>query len=77
MLALPSEPDPIAKLGWILLQKRWISTIQLQAALQTQSHQLPAQRLGELLLEQAVLSESQLEAALQEQHWRRQGYWVI
>lgn len=67
--------EPAAKLGWILIQKRWISTVQLQVALLHQTH--CSKKLGELLIEQASLTETQLKAALQEQYWRRNGYWVI
>lgn len=67
--------EPAAKLGWILIQKRWISAAQLQAALLHQTH--CPQQLGELLIEQAILTDIQLKAALQEQYWRRHGYWVI
>lgn len=70
--------EPIAKLGWILIQKRWISAAQLQAALLHQTHQQTHDsKLGELLIEQTILTETQLQAALQEQYWRRHGYWVI
>jgi hypothetical protein len=63
------------RLGWILLQKRWISADHLQAAL---LHQLRyPQKLGEILLTQALISEDQLRDALREQYWRRNGYWVI
>jgi hypothetical protein len=68
-----AEPD--AKLGWILIHKRWISPAQLQMTL---TQQLNANRpLGELLLEQSLISEVQLQQALKEQYWRRNGYWVI
>ena len=85
----PHTPELDAKLGWILLQKRWISAAQLQAALLQQSQLQQSQlqqshqqfqcpkKLGELLVEQAMLSAAQLKDALQEQYWRRQGYWVI
>lgn len=71
----PFPQEPAAKLGWILIQKRWVSAAQLQAALLHQTH--CSQKLGELLIEQAILTETQLKAALQEQYWRRHGYWVI
>jgi hypothetical protein len=74
-----SIQEPTAKLGWILIQKRWISAAQLQVALLHQAHQPPhcAQKLGEFLVEQSMLSEVQLKDALQEQYWRRHSYWVI
>jgi hypothetical protein len=72
----PTEPtDPNIRLGWILVHKRWISSAQLQDVL-TQQLKCP-KKLGELLLENALISEGQLKQALREQHWRRNGYWVI
>jgi hypothetical protein len=78
--ACPNQAqEPVAKLGWILIQKRWISAAQLQTALLNQIDHQPhcSKKLGELLIEQAMLSEAQLKNALQEQYWRRHGYWVI
>lgn len=63
------------RLGWILVQKRWISANHLQTALLRQFH--TSQKLGEILLEWALISEDQLRDALREQYWRRNGYWVI
>jgi len=70
-----SNPNDPAKLGWILIQNRWISPAQLQSILaeQLQSHR----KLGELLLSSALITEGQLKQALREQYWRRNGYWVI
>lgn len=70
----PAATSPAAKLGWILIQKRWISAPQLQMLL---AQQPCAKKLGELLLEQSLISEEQLDIALKEQYWRRNGYWVI
>ena len=65
----------IAKLGWILIQKRWITSAQLQMTL---AQQLDcSKKLGELLLERSLISQEQLNQALKEQYWRRNGYWVI
>ncbi len=63
------------KLGQILLQKKWISSDQLEETIQLQtSHQ---SRLGELLLQKGVIMNNQLEMALKEQYWRKNGFWVI
>jgi hypothetical protein len=64
-----------AKLGWILLSKKLISSAELESVLnqQERSHQ----KLGELLVEAKLISEQQLTQLLQEQYWRRNGYWVI
>jgi hypothetical protein len=75
----PKPPTFDAKLGSILLRKRWLSSAQLQTVL-SQQHGCPStstKKIGELLLEQSLLSPEQLHQALQEQYWRRNGYWVI
>lgn len=74
MTSAPSL-EPIAKLGWILVRKGWISSSQLQLLLEQQLH--CSKKLGELLLEKSLISETQLGQALQEQYWRRNGYWII
>jgi hypothetical protein len=70
-----SSTGHCAKLGWILINKRWISPAQLELNLTSQLFN--PRRLGELLVEQRLISAEQLEEALREQHWRRNGYWVI
>jgi hypothetical protein len=81
-LAISSPSDP-ARLGWILIRKRWISAAQLQNILSEQmSEQMSEQRqsrqkMGEILLSAALITEGQLKQALREQYWRRNGYWVI
>lgn len=70
-----SSPSDSAKLGWILIRKRWISAAQLQTFLSKQPQS--QQKLGELLLSAALITEGQLKQALREQYWRRNGYWVI
>jgi predicted transcriptional regulator len=63
------------KLGQILVEKKWISSEQLEETIKLQaSHQ---SRLGELLLQQGVIMRNQLEIALKEQYWRKNGFWVI
>lgn len=64
-----------AKLGWILVNKKFISQSQLESALNLQFSQ--NKKLGELLLDQQLISREELELALKEQYWRRNGYWVI
>ncbi|MDJ0508718.1 MAG: hypothetical protein QNJ64_05640 [Crocosphaera sp.] len=63
------------QLGQILLQKKWISSEQLEEAIGLQTFQ--NNRLGELLLEKGLIVNSQLETALKEQYWRKNGFWVI
>ena len=63
------------KLGWILLNKKLISSAQLESALNQQERS--RQKLGELLVETKLISEQQLAQLLQEQYWRKNGYWVI
>lgn len=63
------------QLGQILLKKKWISSGQLEEALNLQSSK--SCKLGEVLLQKGVIMNEQLDFALQEQHWRRKGFWVI
>jgi hypothetical protein len=63
------------RLGKILLRKGFITSCQLENALQSQ--QETPFRLGELLLQKGWLTEEQLKQALQEQYWRKEGFWVI
>ncbi|ACB51188.1 hypothetical protein cce_1838 [Crocosphaera subtropica ATCC 51142] len=63
------------QLGQILLQKKWISSEQLEEVIQLQISQ--KNRLGELLLQKGLIVNNQLEAALKEQYWRKNGFWVI
>jgi hypothetical protein len=63
------------RLGKILLRKGFITSCQLENALQAQ--QGTSSRLGELLLQKGWLTEEQLKQALQEQYWRKEGFWVI
>ena len=74
-LAAASSPSDPARLGWILIHKRWISAAQLQNILSEQRQS--RQRMGEILLSTALITEGQLKQALREQYWRRNGYWVI
>ena len=74
-LPAASSPTDPAKLGWILIQNRWISPAQLQTILAEQIQS--QQKLGELLLSSTLITEGQLKQALREQYWRRNGYWVI
>lgn len=77
-LAISSPSDP-ARLGWILIRKRWISAAQLQNILSEQmsEQRQSRQKMGEILLSAALITEGQLKQALREQYWRRNGYWVI
>lgn len=62
-------------LGQILMQKKLISSEQLEAAISQQaSNQI---KLGELLMQQGLIVNTQLEEALKEQYWRRNGFWLI
>jgi hypothetical protein len=70
-----NSTDHDAKLGWILVNKNLISEDQLHAVLDRQL--LDYRQVGKLLTEQQLISEEQLQQALKEQHWRRNGYWVI
>lgn len=70
-----SSPSQLAKLGQILLRKRWITSQQLEEAISLQAYY--HLRLGELLIRQGILGPPQLEEALQEQMWRKKGFWVI
>ncbi len=70
----PSDAETIAKLGWVLIHRRWISPAQLQDVLSQQPQS--SKKLGELLVEYTLISEGQLKQALREQYWRRYGYWV-
>ena len=63
------------KLGWILVNKKFISQTQLESVLTTQFRH--DKKLGELLIERKLISPQQLQQALKEQYWRRNGYWVI
>lgn len=63
------------KIGEIMLDKRWISTEQLNYALSL-SEQTNL-RLGEMLIQLGWIGEQQLQQALKEQQWRRSGFWVI
>jgi hypothetical protein len=71
----PASLGSDVKLGWILVQKHWISASQLEVMLNQQSQS--GQKLGELLLHHSLISTNQLTEALREQYWRRHGYWVI
>lgn len=81
--SIKKQPTPPIKssiansvqLGWILVNKKTISQIQLESALTFQS--CHGQKIGELLVEQQLISREELEQALKEQYWRRNGYWVI
>ncbi len=63
------------KLGEILLKKKLISLDQLEQALNLQC--LYSKKLGELLINKGWLQPHDLYQALQEQHWRKQGFWII
>lgn len=63
------------KLGWILVNKKFISQAQLESVLTIQFRY--DKKLGELLVEQKLISRKQLEQTLKEQYWRQNGYWVI
>lgn len=63
------------RLGQILLQKKWISSKQLQEIIQLQTSK--KNRLGQLLLQKGLIVNNQLETALKEQYWRKNGFWVI
>ncbi|MDJ0844141.1 MAG: hypothetical protein QNJ08_07895 [Crocosphaera sp.] len=63
------------QLGQILLQKKLISSEELEGVIQLQTSQ--KRRLGELLLQKGLIVKNQLEAALKEQYWRKNGFWVI
>ncbi len=62
-------------LGQILMQKKLISSSQLEAAIALQASS--SKKLGELLIMQGLLQENQLQQALKEQYWRRNGFWII
>ncbi|NJR64454.1 MAG: hypothetical protein HC772_02600 [Leptolyngbyaceae cyanobacterium CRU_2_3] len=63
------------KLGEVLVQRKLISSEQVQYILE---HQFSSpKRMGELLLERSLISCDDLTSALKEQYWRDQGYWVI
>ena len=65
------EPRPVPRLGEFLLQYKFISLEQLEAALAAQ-HEVTqtgiSKRLGDILLEQGVVTEDHLNYALREQH---------
>ncbi len=63
------------QLGQILLQKKWISSEQLEEAIKTQTRQKSP--LGEVLLQKGLIGNDQLDTALKEQYWRQNGFWVI
>lgn len=63
------------QLGQIMLQKKWISSEQLEEAIQLQTSK--KNRLGELLLQKGLIVNTQLQTALKEQYWRKNGFWVI
>lgn len=70
--ALTNQTMP---LGEILLDHGWITPDQLQAMLAEQeTYYAP---LGELCFHQKLISYHQLADALNEQHWRRNGFWVL
>ena len=65
------EPRPVPRLGEYLLQYKFITLDQLNAALSAQSVAAKvglAKRLGDILLEQGTLTEERLNFALREQH---------
>jgi tetratricopeptide (TPR) repeat protein len=65
------EPRPVPRLGEYLLQYKFITLEQLNAALSAQRAGAKAglaKRLGDILLEQGTLSEERLNFALREQH---------
>jgi len=62
-------------LGKILLRQGFITSAQLENALQAQQN--CSLKLGELLLQKNWLTEENLNQALREQYWRREGFWVI
>lgn len=63
------------KLGQILVKKHLITSNVLAEVVQTQRQW--SRPLGEILIGQGLIDEEQLMIALQEQHWRKQGFWVI
>lgn len=63
------------KLGSILKKKGLLSPSDLEKSLSRQF--TSNKKLGQLLLEEQKISASDLDSALKEQHWRRQGFWVI
>jgi tetratricopeptide (TPR) repeat protein len=69
--AAEEEPRPVPRLGEYLLEYKFITLEQLNAALSSQRAAAKAglaQRLGDILLEQGTLSEERLNFALREQH---------
>lgn len=54
------------RLGQILLQKKWISSKQLQEIIKLQTSK--KNRLGQLLLQKGLIVNNQLETALKEQY---------
>ncbi|HAC63804.1 MAG TPA: hypothetical protein DCF68_09755 [Cyanothece sp. UBA12306] len=63
------------QLGQILLQKKWISSDQLEEAVKIQSSR--NSQLGQVLLQKGLIINDQLDVALKEQYWRQNGFWVI
>ncbi len=63
------------QLGQISIQKKLISSQQLEEIVQLQASQ--QNPIGELLLQKGLIFNTQLEAALKEQYWRKNGFWVI
>ncbi len=65
------EPRPVPRLGEYLLEYKFITPAQLNAALAAQQAAAPGttpKRLGDLLLEQGAITEERLNYALREQH---------
>ena len=62
-------------LGEILICQKLITCQQLEKALIEQKTN--QQKLGTILLNLGFISHDQLKRSLKEQHWRRNGYWVI
>ncbi|MEM1367321.1 MAG: hypothetical protein AAGG02_04735 [Cyanobacteria bacterium P01_H01_bin.15] len=77
-MTVPTAPicAPASRLGKILLRKKLLTPDQLAHFLNFQQSGT-RQPLGEMLVNAGLISPEQLNEALQEQHWRRQGYWVI
>jgi hypothetical protein len=63
------------QLGQILLQKKWISSHQLDQTIDLQRNR--REKLGKILVNQGYIANEQLNLALQEQYWRKNGFWVI
>ena len=62
-------------LGEILIRQKLINCQQLEKALIQQKTN--KQKLGAIFLNLGFISHNQLKVSLKEQHWRRNGYWLI